>query len=180
LGELFRIQNSLDKAIQEYANALKVNPKFYQAHVVLGTIYESKNDLEKAKNHYREALKISPESPNAANNLAWILVETGGDLNEAMKLAQTALNGELKENEPAVRDTLGWIYYKNGAYTAAIDTLIDCVRRSPKTAVFHYHLGMAYFKNGDKEKAKASLSEAIKLSPSFKGIEEAKQTLAKL
>ena len=50
----------------------------------------------------------------------------------------------------------------------------------PKNATYHFHLGMAYFKSGDRERARASLSQAIQLNPSFPGIDEAKQTLAKL
>jgi tetratricopeptide (TPR) repeat protein len=178
LGQLFMIQKSQDKAIQEFTNALKVNPKFIQAHILMATIYESKNDREKAKSHYREALKINPESPVAANNLAWILAESGSNLDEALKLAQTAAR-ELRDN-PAVQDTLGWVYYKKGSYRAAIDTLKECVRQDPKSAVYQYHLGMAYLKNGENANAKASLSEALKLSQSFPGVEEAKQALAKL
>jgi hypothetical protein len=42
------------------------------------------------------------------------------------------------------------------------------------------HLGMSYYKIGNIDKAKAALDMAIALSPSFPGIEEAKQTRGKL
>ena len=178
LGQLFMAQNSQDKAIQEFTNALRVNPKYVQAHIILAQIYESKNDREKAKYHYREALKINPKSPVAANNLAWILAESGSDLDEALKLAQTAA-GELRD-VASLQDTLGWVYYKKGSYRAAIDALSDAVSKDPKNAAIQYHLGMAYLKSGDTAKAKTSLGEALKLSTSFPGADEAKRELAKL
>jgi tetratricopeptide (TPR) repeat protein len=178
LGQLFIAQKSQDRAIQEFTNALKVNPKFFQAHILLSSVYESKNDLGKAKSHLREALKINPKSPIAANNLAWMLAESGGDLNEALTLAQTA-SRELHDMA-VIQDTLGWIYYKKGSYQAAVDTFNDCVRKDPKNPTFQYHLGMAYLKKGDKAKAKAALNEAIKLDPTFSRASEAKQALAGL
>jgi Tfp pilus assembly protein PilF len=176
LGQLFIVQKSQDKAIQEFTNALKIDPNNIKAHILLSTIYDSKNDREKAKSHLREALRINAKSPIAANNLAWLLAETGGDLNEALKLAQTA--ALAARDSTAIQDTLGWIYYKKGSYQAAIDTLTDCVRKDPKNPTYAYHLGMAYLQKGDKAKAKASLNEALKLSQSFSGAAEARQALA--
>jgi tetratricopeptide (TPR) repeat protein len=178
LGQLFMVQNSRDKAIQEFKSALKVNPRSIEARLILGSIYELQNDLEAAKFQYREALDIDPKSPVAANNMAWILAESGGDLDEALQLARTA--AERLPDLPNIQDTLGWVHYKKGTYKAAIEILSDCVRKEAKNATYRYHLGMSYYKNGDRQKAKASLEEAIKLNPSFPGIEEAKQTLAKL
>jgi tetratricopeptide (TPR) repeat protein len=178
LGRLFIIQNSHAKAIQEFKNVLKINPKSVVAHLMLGQIYEALNDRETAKFQYREALELDPKSPVAANNMAWILADSGGDIEEALKLAQIAI-GKLPD-AVHVKDTLGWIYYKKGSYKPAIDLLSECVRSDPKIPTYQYHLGMSYFKNGDRQKAKTSLSEAIKLGGTFPGIDEAKQTLGKL
>jgi len=178
LAQLFIAQNARDKAIRECKNALKVNPKSVQTHVMLGFIYESQNDREAAKFQYGEALLIDPTSPVAANNMAWILAESGSELDEALKLAQTA--AKKLPDLTSAQDTLGWIYFKKGAYKSAIEILSDCARKEPKNPTFRYHLGMSYYKNGDSQKAKESLEEAIRPGSSFPGIEEAKQTLAKL
>ena len=81
---------------------------------------------------------------------------------------------------PAIKDTLGWGYYRKGSYKAAIAALSDCVGKDPLNFAYQYHLGMAYFKNGDNAKAKASLNEALRLKPSFPGSDEAKQAISKL
>jgi tetratricopeptide (TPR) repeat protein len=186
LGQLFRAQKATDRAIREFNHALGINPKFVQAHIMLASIYEEQNNPEEAKHHYRKALEINPNSPVAANNLAWLLADRGENLDEALKLAQAASqqarNGQAMQagNAAAIQDTLGWIYYKKGSHRAAIDALGQAVRLDPNGAVYHYHLGMAYFKNGEKERAKRSLTEALKLSASFPGAGEAKSTLATL
>jgi len=178
LGQLYIVQNSSDKALRELQNAVNINPKSLDVHLLLGIVYESRNDREAAKIQYREALNIDPNSLVAANNLAYILAETGSNLDEALKLAQMA--AKQRPEMPNLRDTLGWIYYKRGAYKASIEEFRDCVRKESKSATYQYHLGMSYYKNGDKTQAKTALSEALKLSSQFSGIEEAKQTLGKL
>jgi Flp pilus assembly protein TadD len=114
----------------------------------------------------------------AANNLSWLLAETGGDLNEALNLARIAKR-KLPDSA-RVTDTLGWVYYRQGSFQSAIQTLKESVRLDSKNPVYHFHLGMSYFKAGDKANAKVSLSEALRLSPNFSGADEARSTMAKL
>ena len=59
-------------------------------------------------------LVLNPRSAPAANNLAWILSEHGGDKDRAPALAQT-VKGQAPE-DPRVSDTLGWILYRRGVH----------------------------------------------------------------
>ena len=99
-------------------------------------------------------------------------------MDEALKLARTAV--EKFPKVPNVLDTIGWIYYKKGVYGSAVDFLKESIEGSPDSAAHHYHLGMSYFGLGDRQKASASLNRAIKLNPAFSGVDEARNTLAKL
>jgi cellulose synthase operon protein C len=47
-----------------------------------------------------------------ANQLAYIYLEHGGDVNVALGLAQQAK--QKMPDSPNVADTLGWAYYKSG------------------------------------------------------------------
>ena len=85
--------------------------------------------------------------PVAANNLAWMYAETGENLDMALQLAQAA--ARRLPNNPAIQDTLGWIYYKKGLATLAIAPFQKSIELDPKNPVFHYHLGLAHLKNGD-------------------------------
>jgi Tfp pilus assembly protein PilF len=178
LAQLFIAQKSLDKAILELQNAIAVNPNSGPTHVIIGVLYQTQNNIEKAKLHYSHALKIDPGLAVAANNYAWILCEDGGSLDEALKLA-----GGAKEKMPDssnVMDTLAWIYYKRGAYQTAINLFTECIKKEPKNATFHYHIGMSYLKNGEESKAKGALTQALKLNPNLPEISEVNSILAKL
>jgi tetratricopeptide (TPR) repeat protein len=178
LGQLFLAQNALDRAISEFNNALKVDPKSVQAHIILGMIHEMKNDSSTAQLHYREALKVDPEAAVAANNLAWLLADSGSDLKEAATLARVAVR--KLPDLPNVTDTMGWIYYKTGAYSSAVDLLMRTVERAPQNPLYHYHLGMSYYKLGNIDKARTYLKSAIKLDPGFNNADDAKKTLANI
>jgi len=51
---------------------------------------ESMGKPEEARKRYEAALSLDPTAAIAANNLAWMTAETGGNLDVALQLAQTA------------------------------------------------------------------------------------------
>jgi len=42
------------------------------------------------KNSYRQALRLDPGNPEIMNNLAYLILETGGSPDEALTMAQQA------------------------------------------------------------------------------------------
>ncbi len=178
LGQLYHQAGKTDHAEKEYEAVLAKDPKAIQAHMLLGIIHESQKEYEKAQRQYQESLKLNPRFAPAANNLAWILVEQGGNLDTALSYAQIAR--EQKPDDPHIADTLGWIYYKKNAYPLAVNLLKEAVEKLPKEPKIQYHYGMAQYKNGDAAGAKKTLQASLKLSQTFTGSEEARKTLARL
>jgi tetratricopeptide (TPR) repeat protein len=178
LARLYLQAGKKDQAAKEYEAVLAKDPKAIQAHMLLGIIHESQKEYEKAQGHYQESLKINPRFAPAANNLAWILAEQGGNLDSALSYAQTAR--EQKPDDPHIADTLGWIYYKKNAYLLAVNLLKEAVEKLPDVPSFQYHYGMAQYKNGDAAGAKKALQASLKLNQNFPGSEEAQKTLAGL
>jgi len=178
LAELYRAQGKLDDAVKEYEGLLVKNPKMVSAHFILGMIHENRRNTDKAKERYQEALKIEPKFAPAANNLAYILLEQGGDIDEALGYAQTAR--ESAPEDPSIADTLGWIYYNKKAYLKAIDLLKEASDKLGDNPIVQYHYGMALYANGDRQGARKNLQTALRLSDKFPGSDEAKTTLNKL
>ena len=77
-------------------------------------------------------LAIDPRSAIAANNLAWIYLDSGENLDIALQLAQTAK--AALPNLPQVNDTLGWIFYKKGLFSLAEGPLKLAVERDNNPA----------------------------------------------
>ncbi|HEY7448642.1 MAG TPA: tetratricopeptide repeat protein [Vicinamibacterales bacterium] len=178
LGGLYLSQRRLDEALKEFDALAERQPKSVQAHTLAGIILEAQKNGPEAKKRYEQALAIDPEAAVAANNLAWMLAETGGNLDVALQLAQTAVR-RLPEH-PAVQDTLGWVYYKKGLAALAVAPFQKSVEKDPKNPVYHFHLGLAHAKTGDSPNARLALQQALTLAPNFNGAVEAKQMLASL
>jgi tetratricopeptide (TPR) repeat protein len=178
LARIYMAGNKVEDAISKYEALLKANPKQTAPHMFLGMIYENRKQYDLSETHYLAALDIDSGFAPAANNLAYILVEQGKDLNEALDFARTAR--EKLPNEPYVIDTMGWVYYKKGLYDSAIGEFTESLAKLPENPTVNYHLGMAYYKKGDPEQARTFLEKALSISDSFDGAQEAKQVLAGL
>lgn len=178
LALLYYRQHKLPQALVEFEELARRQPKSVAPETMLGMIFQVSDRPVEAQPHYEHALNIDPTAPVAANNLAWIYAETGGSLDLALQLAQTA---KLQLPEiPEVDDTLGWIYYKKEMVTLAVSRLEEAVRKAPGRAVYHYHLGLAYAKQGNRDKARESLEKALSLDPNQDEAAEAHRALATL
>ena len=178
LAALYRQTGKVDQAIQEYEAALAKNPKLLSAQALLGMIHEQRKEYDKARGRYEESLKIDPKFAPAANNLAWILSEQGGNIDVALNYAQVAR--EQRPEDPSIADTLGWIYYKKNAYLKASSLLKEAAEKLPDNPIVQYHYGLAQQKNGDVAGAKKSLQSSLKLSQDFPGADEARKVLKEL
>ena len=112
------------------------------------------------------------------DELAFLYLEHGGDVNVALTLAQTAK--QQLPHSPVTTDALGWAYYKIGSTDSAVAELKDCVMKEPNNALFQYHLGMAYVASGHLDVARTYLQKALKDFPNFPDAATAKSTLDKI
>ena len=95
----------LDDARAQLEAIVARQPKAVWAHTMIAISLELQNRKTEARDRYRKVLEIDSRAAIAANNLAMIYVEEGQNLNQALQLAQTAVQ-QLPES-PEVNDTLG-------------------------------------------------------------------------
>lgn len=178
LAGIYRRADKIKSAISQYETIIGKRPQYLPAYMALGTIYDQQGDVVKSETYYRKALEIKNDFAPAANNLAWNLADKGGNIDEALTLAQIAK--EQMPKDPSVMDTLGWIYLLKGSYLNALSELQDAQELVPENVVVNYHLGVAYYKNNQPKEAKEFLGKALELDSNFKEASEAKRLLAEL
>jgi tetratricopeptide (TPR) repeat protein len=178
LGRMYYQQGRLDLARAELEKYVSTAPLSVPGNTMLGTILELQGKKDEAKTRYGKALQIDPRAAVAANNLAWINANTNGNLDIALQLAQTA-KAQLP-NRHEVDDTLGWIYYKKGLSSMAIEALSSSTQKQPDNPSYNYHLALAHHQNGNKDEAKKLLEKALKSKSNFEGADEAKKLLESL
>jgi putative PEP-CTERM system TPR-repeat lipoprotein len=176
LTQVFVKQGKIAEARAEYGQVVKRQPNSVAAQTTLGMLHEMAGATTEAESVYETVLGLDARAGVAANNLAWMLAESGRDLDRALALAKTAVSA-LPENA-RVKDTLGWIYVKKQMYAHALDELQQAVALAPNDATTHYHLGVAALRAGDRKRAAASFTEALRLNPKFEGAADAKELLA--
>ena len=140
----------------------------------------SRDRLDEAIEKYREGIKISKDDRATINNLAMLLIERGNkdDLNEAYELMQ-----KLTEQHPdnaVIADTMGWVLYHQGNYKRAQKVFEQGIQIDSYLPDSHYHLGKVFLKLEKPELAAKEFEQALKLSTSFRGAEDARDLLIEL
>jgi Flp pilus assembly protein TadD len=171
-------QGNVNGAISKWEAWRTANPTDVRPNLILGSLEEARGNMAAATIDYKKALDIDPEQSVAANNLAYIMLETGDNPDVALSLAQTARRG--MPNSPETADTLAWAYYAKGVYYSARDLLVDALKVTPDNATMHYHLGMTLIKLGDRTQAAENLKKAASLAPNTQTATDANKALAGL
>jgi len=178
IGETYRRKGDSLGAIQALQKARETMPDNVVVLSTLALVLDGAGRRCEAQQVYEATLKLDPNNAVALNNLAFLLAESGGDLDAALTMAQRAK--QLLPNLYEITDTLGWIYLKKNLSDNAIEIFKDLVVKAPNQSTFHYHLGMALYQKGDKPKAIKELNDALKYNPPKDERDKVQQLLTRL
>jgi len=163
IAECYDLKGDINKATEYYQQAHDLVPADPAIAMTLADALARSRHTAEAVRIYQGVLKALPDNITASNNLAFLLADTGGDLNEALKLAKQAW--EKYPNDSRFSDTIGYIYLKQGQADSALQTFGNLARKNPGVAVYRYHYGMALAAKGDKTGAKKELQAALAAHP---------------
>jgi cellulose synthase operon protein C len=180
LGQVQAAEGSASQALVTYQQSIKDHPREIGFYILAGELYESQKNWDQAKTMYQKALEIQPDNALASNNLAYVLLQQGGNVDVALAMAQTARRGMPESSNAA--DTLGWAYFQKGVYQSAIQMFQESVRLNEKRGaaddpVVHYHLALAYEKLNQTAQARQQLERVLKINPNNA---EARKALSEL
>jgi tetratricopeptide (TPR) repeat protein len=178
IGETYRRKGDLTNSIVALQKAREILPENGVVMSTLALVLDAAGRWSEARQVYEVVIKLDPNNGVALNNLAFLLTEHGGDLDDALTKAQRAK--QLLPDLSEVSDTLGWIYLKKNLTDNAIDIFKDLVNKVPAQAVFRYHLGMAYSQKGDKTRALKELQDALKYNPTKADRDKIQQLITRL
>jgi len=131
----------------------------------LGLLLAGQKRYDDAIAAYQRGLDVHPHAELLANNLAMLLVTQRNDdasRQRALEIVATL----TQSNDPAVLDTVGWVYYRAGRIDDAKIYLARAVTALPNAPLLRYHQARALADSGDANGARIALAEALK-APRF-------------
>ncbi|MDT2020660.1 tetratricopeptide repeat protein [Methylocella sp. CPCC 101449] len=180
-----------DRAIQDYSEAIRIDPKYALAFNNRGFAYQNKGDYVRAVQDYDQALKIQPNYKKALDNRASALVirdaQAKGDLpgnygelramcnSNASNDDQTiaGCNGMIVPGKTPQDDLVpaynnrGYAYNNKSLYDQAIRDYSEAIRLRPDYALAFNNRGLSYQNKGDYARAIEDFDQAIKFRPNY-------------
>lgn len=160
LATKFYQEDSVDKAIALYNQALTVTPYHTNSLHDLGVIYFFKRDFVKAEDYFNRCLKLEP-SHYAANFFLAKVYEESGRLPEALQFYEKAKN--VQPGNLEIQFCIGTNLQKLGRYQDAIRVYEEMLKLAPSNPLIYHNLSVAYFNLKDYYQAKVYLDKARSL-----------------
>ena len=110
----------------------------------------------------QKVITAQPDNGYALNALGYFLVDRNERLDEAEKYLTRAI--ELQPSDPAIIDSVGWLYYRQKRYDEAIEMLRKAYDILPDAEIAA-HLGEVLWVTGDEASATQVWEEALQTSP---------------
>ena len=158
-------------AVEQYREALRIDPRLPGAHFELGEAILQTSSYEQAQQdaqkEFELALALNPGDAKSECMLGG-LFSLRGDMESALK--HYAHAADLDPNEPEAQVGLGKVLMSTGQPDKALKHLLNAIRVDPLNASAHYRLSQAYRQLG-------RTSEAEKEIATFKGLRETEDRL---
>jgi len=136
-------------------------------------------DLEQMEADLRRLLDNEPDNANALNALGYTLADENldGRLDEAQRLIERAY--ELAPDDPAILDSLGWVYYRQGEPQRALDWLERAFAAMPDQEIAA-HLAEVLHALGRSEEARELINTLMRQTSEHPAIDELLERLPSL
>ena len=156
-------EKDYESAIEDFNQAIRLNPKYSRAYNGRGLAYSGQGDYGRAIADYNESLRLNNSEP-------WLVYRNRGnvyldqedygraiaDYNEAIR---------LNPNYAHAYNSRGLAYSRQGDEGRAIADYNEAIRLNPDLAIPYNNRGWTYYLQGDYQKAIADCNEAIRLNP---------------
>jgi tetratricopeptide (TPR) repeat protein len=167
LADLLRGKERYADAIVAYNTAISrlktVEERHWPIYFGRGIVLERSKRWPDAEKDMKKALELSPEQPYVLNYLGYSWIDQGLNLDEGMKMLKRAT--ELRPDDGAISDSVGWAYYRLGEYAKAVDWLEKASEQKGDDATIVEHLGDAYWHVGRMREARFQWERALHQKP---------------
>ena len=163
-----------DRAIKDYSEAIRLDPKNVRAYGGRGDAYRGKSDFDRAARDYGKAIELAGK-PEKAHWTYWLFrgvsYERLGKWPQAEADFLKAM--ELDPDQPSVLNQLGYNWVeRNLKLKEGLALLEKAVKLKPDDGNMLDSLGWAHYRLGDYQEAIKLLERAAALEPTYSEIRD--------
>jgi lipoprotein NlpI len=163
-GTAYGRKGQLDRAIEDFDWAIRLNPNYAEAFNYRGANYARKGQLDRAIGDFDKAIRLNPNYAQAFNNRG-TAYRRKGQLDRAIEDLDQAIR--LNPNYAQAFYNRGTAYNRKGQPDRAIEDFHQAIRLNPNDALAFLDRGNEYRAQGDFDRAIADYSEVIRLNPEY-------------
>ena len=162
LGVISTRENNLGEAIQDFENALKINPNHLLSLDNLGNAYRLQKRWTDARQVLDRALSIAPNDPEANYSMGMVYAQTD-ETTKAYDYLQRAL--QARPDYPEALNNLGVLYLVTQRPDEAVTTFQRCIRVAPAFDQAYLNLARVYVLKGERDQARDLLNQLLQEHP---------------
>ena len=161
LASLYRENGAVAKGRDTFEQARRIYPDDIDLLYNYGIFLEKAGEQEDAMAIMQEVLDQEPDNGAALNYVGYTWADNNINLEKALEYVKRAV--ALLPDDGYVRDSLGWVYYKQGNFTQAVIELEKASEMVEDDPIIQEHLGDAYIRTKQYEKGVAAYEKSYKL-----------------
>jgi tetratricopeptide (TPR) repeat protein len=163
-GNQLKKQGQLTQAIEQYQQALQLDPDCLPVLNQLAIIYNKQQELNQALNYRQRLAQLQPDDAIVQANLAKTMMKLG-QLQEAIATYQKAIT--LSNPPDNIYVELGDALEKNARIEEAISAYQQAIDLQPENAQFYFRQSQLYFKQSQIDQAIKKAEAALEIDPDF-------------
>ncbi len=161
-GQLLTEAGAYQESYDFYNQTLEKFPENTDLIYARAMMAEKLGHLDWLERDMHWILEREPDNATALNALGYTLADVTDRYEEALGYIQKAL--ELRPDDPAILDSIGWVNYRMENYDEA-ERYLRKALVTLEDAEISSHLGEVLWARGEHEDAKKTIRNALKSSP---------------
>jgi len=163
-GYAYYEKKDYDHAIEDYTQAIRIDPNYADAYIKRSLAYYEKKDYDRAIEDCTQVIRINP-------NYAYAFLIRGfayrekNDYDRAIEDCTQAI--KIDPNYVHAYRKRGYVYFEKKDYDHAIEDYTQAIRINPNDDVTFFKRGNAYREKEDYDRAIEDYTQAIKINPNY-------------
>ena len=161
LASLYQFNKQKELGRKTFVRGIKAYPKDDNLLYEYGLYLDYRGEQQQAIEVMQQVINLQPEHAAALNYVGYTWADKKIHLDKAFIYIKRA--AELKPDNGYIRDSLGWVYYRQGKLEQAIETLEQAIKLSPDDPAILDHLADVYLESGRTADALITYRKALEL-----------------